>query len=61
MMLIFLTEYEEEGNCLGGPLIVAPNWEEAEKQASHCNITIIGSLSESLVGPVIEKKERVLH
>ena len=51
----------KRGLVLVGLLIVAPNWEEAEKQASHCNITIIGSLSESLVGPVIEKKERVLH
>jgi|TARA_R110000803_G_scaffold120723_1_gene188763 hypothetical protein len=60
-MLIFLTEYEEDGKSFGGPLIIAPNWKEAEEQALRCNITIVGSLDESTPYPAIAIEKRVIH
>ena len=62
MMLIFLTEYEEDGKVYCGPYIISRTWEQAEEQAKRCNIKIDGTLVDAFVAPpVYEEKERVLH
>ncbi len=60
-MRLFLTEYQKEGKSYGGPLIIASNWEEAEKQAEDFNIIVVGEIhdfGETEFKPITK---RVLH
>tara|TARA_R100000935_G_C2773102_1_gene138497 strand:- start:242 stop:424 length:183 start_codon:yes stop_codon:yes gene_type:complete len=60
-MRLFLTEYEKEGKSYGGPLIIASDWEEAEKQAEDFNIIVVGELFDFGTTEFETVKKRVLH
>tara|TARA_R110000803_G_scaffold26972_1_gene63280 strand:- start:4340 stop:4522 length:183 start_codon:yes stop_codon:yes gene_type:complete len=60
-MRLFLTEYQKEGKSYGGPLIIASDWEEAERQAEDFNIIVVGEIhdfGETEFKPITK---RVLH
>jgi len=62
MLLIFLTEYEDEGTTFCGPCIISENWSQAEKEATRFNLKIVGTLVDAFPSSIIEKEEkRVLH
>ena len=56
-MLIFFTEYEEDGKIKNGPFIMCNSVEEAAEQADYCKITIVGSLVESVPQDMIVMKQ----
>ena len=62
MLLIFLTEYEDEGTTFCGPCIISESWNHAEKEATRFNLKIVGTLVDAFLSSMIEKEEkRVLH
>tara|TARA_R110000796_G_scaffold55770_4_gene129579 strand:- start:1554 stop:1742 length:189 start_codon:yes stop_codon:yes gene_type:complete len=62
MLLIFLTEYENEGKTFCGPCIISRSWDNAEKEAARFNLKILGTLVDEFPSSMIETEEkRVLH
>ena len=62
MMLIFLTEYEDNGTTFSGPCIISESWNQAEKEATRFNLKIVGTLVDAFPSSMIEEEEkRVLH
>jgi len=62
MLLIFLTEYEDNGTTFSGPCIISESWNQAEKEATRFNLKIVGTLVDAFPSSMIEKEEkRVLH
>jgi|TARA_R110002020_G_scaffold142895_3_gene315096 hypothetical protein len=62
MLLIFLTEYENEGKTFCGPCIISKSWDNAEKEATRFNLKIVGTLVDEFPSSIIEVEEkRVLH
>ena len=62
MLLIFLTEYEDDGTTFSGPCIISESWNQAEKEATRFNLKIVGTLVDAFPSSMIEKEEkRVLH
>jgi|TARA_R110000803_G_scaffold203836_2_gene269594 hypothetical protein len=60
-MLIFFTEYEKDGEIRNGPFIMCNSVEEAAEQAEYCNITIVGSLVESIPQKMVVMEKRNIH
>ena len=63
MLLIFLTEYEDDGTTFSGPCIISESWKnQAEKEATRFNLKIVGTLVDAFPSSMIEEEEkRVLH
>ena len=62
MLLIFLTEYEDDGTTFSGPCIISESWNQAVKEATRFNLKIVGTLVDAFPSSMIEEEEkRVLH
>ena len=62
MLLIFLTEYEDDGTTFSGPCIISQSWNQAEIEATRFNLKIVGTLVDAFPSSMIEEEEkRVLH
>ena len=60
-MRLFLTEYKKKGKSYGVPLIIASDWEEAEKQAEDFNIVVVGEIYDFGATKFEPITKRVLH
>ena len=43
-MVIFITQYEEDGKIMAGPYIVAEDYADANKQAERYRVELVGEL-----------------
>jgi|TARA_R110001592_G_scaffold270050_1_gene536365 hypothetical protein len=60
-MKIFLTEFTYEGKDYVGPKIIAKNYKDAELQAEHYEVFIVGMLDMIFAEDSFEEWNRVLH
>tara|TARA_B100001057_G_scaffold454663_1_gene500616 strand:+ start:533 stop:712 length:180 start_codon:yes stop_codon:yes gene_type:complete len=59
-MVIFITQYEEDGKVFAGPYIVAENIADANKQAERFQVELVGELINMIPLEYFEE-DRMVH
>lgn len=60
-MQIYLTEFTYDGRSYEGPKIIAKNYADAERQAEHYEVSVVGVLDMIIAEDSLNKWNRVLH
>ena len=59
-MVIFITQYEEDGKIMAGPYIVAEDYADANKQAERFKVELVGELINMIPLEYFEE-DRLVH